>query len=157
MRSLLAAAVIVALLVPAVSAQQRDPRRERTFDDLLAVAGLEYLRPEDKAKVENLLLGLNRAATTDSQEKAGAFDSIVGYLQEQGFAPELVMASMRDGQPILIVGRILREFTADIPGTLRPNEWKNGVYFVRWTDDGASAIIVDGQIHDFTRSLWRLF
>lgn len=157
MRSLLAAAVVVALLVPAISAQRREPRRERTFEDLLAVAALEHLSPEDKAKVEALLMGLNRATTTNSEEKAGAFDSIVGYLEDQGFAPELVMASIRDGQPILIVGRILREFTEDIPGTLRPDEWKDGLYFVRWTDDGASEIIVDGEVHDFTQSLWRLF
>ena len=157
MRSLLATAVIIALVAPSVSGQFREPRRERTFGDLLTVAGLDHLSPEDKEKVESLVLGLNQAATSDSQEKAWAFDSVVGFLQSQGFAPELVMSSIRDGQPILIVGRVLREFTADIPDTLRQVDWENGIYFVRWTDDGASEIIMDGRVHDFTQSIWRLF
>jgi hypothetical protein len=154
---LLAVGIIVALLVPNVAAQQREPRRERTFDDLLSIAGLAHLSAEDKERVQNLLQGLNRAAISDSEEKAGAFDSIVDYLQAQGFEPELVMSSVRDQQPILIVGRILREFTVDIPESLSTGEWKNGVYFVRWTDDGASEIIVSGEVHDFTQSLWLLF
>ena len=156
-KSLLAACIMMPLLAPGVSAQGREPTRERSFEDLLAVAGLEHLGAEDKDKIEKLLLGLNRATTSESQEKAGAFDSVVGYLQEQGFAPELIMASMRDGQPILILGRILRAFTADLPDSLRSTAWKNGVYFVRWVDGGASEIIVDGKVHNFRQSLWNLF
>ena len=158
MRSLVAAVVLVALGAPAAWAQQQEPRRERSFEDLLAVAGLLHLSAEDKTRVESLVLGLNNATTTDSQEKAEAFDSVVGFMRGQGFEPELVMASLRDGQPILIVGRILREFTADIPMSLSTEGWENGVYFVRWADDGAAAeMIIDGQVHDFTQSTWQLF
>lgn len=158
MRALAAAVVLVALAAPAASAQEREPRRERSFADLLAVAGLLHLSDEDKARVESLVRGLNNATTTDSQEKAEAFDSVVGFLRGQGFEPELVMASIRDGQPILIVGRIIREFTTDIPASLSPSNWENGVYFVRWADDGAATeIIVNGQVHDFTQATWQLF
>jgi hypothetical protein len=148
---------MVALLVPVISAQQREVSRERTFEDLLVVVGLDHLNPNDKDKIENLVLSLNHATTTESREKASAFDSVVGFLQGQGFAPELVMSSDLDKQPILIVGRILRESTADIPDTLWPSNWKDGLYFVRWTDDGVSEIIVDGEVHDFTKSLWQVF
>jgi hypothetical protein len=148
----------VTLAAPAAWAQEREPRRERSFEDLLAVAGLEHLSTDDKSRVERLVLGLNQATTTDSQEKAGAFDSVVDFLRGQGFEPELVMASNRDGQPILIVGRIIRAFTADIPASLSAADWENGVYFVKWTaDGGASEVIVNGRIHDFAQSAWQLF
>jgi hypothetical protein len=157
MRSLATAVVLIALAAPVASAQQGEPHRDPSFSDLLAVAGLEHLSAEDQSKIERLVLGLNQATTTDSQEKAEAFDSVVGFLREQGFEPELVMASSRDDQPILIVGRILRQFTADLPATLPAADWKNGVYFVKWTNDGATAMIVNGQVHDFAASTWRLF
>ena len=158
MKSLAAAAALVALAAPTASAQMPQERDESlTFEAVLNRAGLGHLTDEDKERVQALLLGLNNATTSESKEKAGAFDSVVGYLREQGFAPELVMTGIRDGQPILIIGRILRAFTTDIPATLTAGEWENGVYFVQWTDDGATAMIVDGVVHDFTKSSWRLF
>ena len=157
MRALLTVAVVVALSASTLSVQQREPILERSFDDLLTVAGLQHLNTDDRDKVERLLLGLNQATTAESREKATAFDSVVGYLESQGFAPELIMSSMRDGQPILILGRIVRVFTADIPASLRSRDWRNGVYFVRWNDDRASEIIIDGEVHDFRQSHWDLF
>ncbi len=158
MKALVFAVAMFALLAPNASAQMQERAADLpTFDNVLERAGLGHLSTEDKQRVQDLLVGMNNATTSESKEKATAFDEVVGYFREQGFSPELVMASLRDGQPILIIGRILRAFTTDIPDSLASGQWQDGVYFVRWTGDGAKEIIVNGAIHDFTGSHWRLF
>ena len=72
MRSLLATVVMVALLVPVISAQQREVSRERTFEDLLVVVGLD--QEEEAAREEGdplrVLSGLEPGAGSGDEERA---------------------------------------------------------------------------------------
>lgn len=156
MKTSLAITIAAVLLAASVVAQSRVTP---TFRLILENSGLGHLSADDMAKVENFLDGMNKATTASSREKAEAMDSVVDYLKAQGFEPELVMLGRQNERDILIVGKVLREFTTDIPLnlSLRISQFRSGIHFVQKSPSGVTRIIVDGEAYDLRFATWRPF
>jgi hypothetical protein len=139
------------------SAATTTPTVTAPFKQLLVSYGLGHLSPEDMAKVEGLLNGMNKAAIDIHSEKVEAFDSIEEYMQEEGFKPDHVFVTRCRGKEALVVGKRLREFTTDIPTSLNTSRLRSGAHFVRSTSLGVSHMIAGGKVHDFRYSDWQSF
>jgi hypothetical protein len=151
--------VVAALVCLAVSSTLiAQSKVTEVFRTTLRLQGLGHLAPDDMAKVEDLLVGLNRAHDKIAREKVEAYDSVVEYLEGEGFTPELVMMGRRGDKDLLIVGRTLRYATTDVPLTLGVT-LPSGTYFVRRGSSlgGFQEIIAKGRIHRFFLANWTPF
>lgn len=151
--------LMVVVFVGAVACGSVSAQRGKVtpmFKTILEVNGLGHLSPDDMNKVEDLLVGMNRAHENTNREKTEGYDSIVDYMKAKGYTPEMVTFTTFGRTEVVIVGRVLRYFTTDVPFGLSSRN-RNGIYFVRaGFGGGISELIADGETHMFFNADWKI-